>query len=83
MTAPDLTLIGHNLETLRQDVRELKFAADIDRQDQRTQRDTLIRQLGTSLGLFQGQIEARLSDMDNRLSRIETMLSDIARKLDA
>jgi hypothetical protein len=33
MPDPDLTLLGHRLETLQRDVREMKFAADVDRQD--------------------------------------------------
>jgi hypothetical protein len=90
MAEPDLTILGANIAALQQDVRDIKFAADVDRQDRRAERDTLVRHLGTSLGLFQGKVEAqlgdvnaKLADMDARLVRIETMLSDIARKLDA
>jgi hypothetical protein len=83
MSDPDFTIFGANIAALQQDVRDIKFAADVDRQDRRAERDVLVRQLGTSLGLFQGKIEAQLTDMNARLDRIETMLSDIAQKLDA
>ncbi len=83
MADADFSILGASIATLRQDVREIKFAADVDRQDRRSERDVLVRQLGTSLGLFQGKVEAQLSDVNTRLDRIETMLSDIARKLDA
>jgi hypothetical protein len=83
MPDPDFTILGSNIAALQQDIREIKFAADIDRQDRRSDRDVLVRQLGTSLGLFQGKVEAHLGDVNARLGRIETMLSDIARKIDA
>jgi hypothetical protein len=83
MPDPDFTILGVRIEALQRDVRDIKFAADVDRQDRRSERDVLVRQLGTSLGLFQGKVEAQLTDMNARLDRIETMLAAIARKLDA
>jgi len=83
MPDPDFTILGVRIEALQKDVRDIKFAADVDRQDRRAERDVLVRQLGTSLGLFQGKVEAQLTDISARLDRIETMLADIARKLDA
>jgi len=83
MPDPDFTILGIRIEALQKDVRDIKFAADVDRQDRRAERDVLVRQLGTSLGLFQGKVEAQLTDLGARLDRIETMLADIARKLDA
>jgi hypothetical protein len=79
MPDPDFTILGIRIEALQKDVRDIKFAADVDRQDRRAERDVLIRQLGTSLGLFQGKVEAQLTDISARLDRIETMLVDIAR----
>jgi len=81
MPDPDFTILGIRIEALQKDVRDIKFAADVDRQDRRAERDVLVRQLGTSLGLFQGKVEAQLTDLGARLDRIETMLADIARKL--
>ena len=83
MPDPDFTILGIRIAALQKDVRDIKFAADVDRQDRRAERDVLVRQLGTSLGLFQGKVEAQLTDLGARLDRIETMLADIARKLDA
>jgi hypothetical protein len=83
MPDPDFTILGVRIEALQKDVRDIKFAADVDRQDRRSERDVLVRQLGTSLGLFQGKVEDQLTDMNARLDRIEIMLTDIARKLDA
>ena len=83
MADPDFTILGIRIEALQRDVRDIKFAADVDRQDRRAERDVLVRQLGTSLGLFQGRVETQLTDISARLDRIETMLTDIARKLDA
>jgi hypothetical protein len=83
MPDPDFTILGVRIEALQKDVRDIKFAADVDRQDRRAERDVLVRQLGTSLGLFQGKVDAQLTDINARLDRIETMLTDIARKLDA
>ena len=79
MPDPDFTILGIRIEALQKDVRDIKFAADVDRQDRRAERDVLIRQLGTSLGLFQGKVEAQLTDISARLDRFETMLVDIAR----
>ena len=79
MPDPDFTILGIRIEALQNDVRDIKFAADVDRQDRRAERDVLVRQLG----LFQGKVEAQLTDLGARLDRIETMLADIARKLDA
>jgi hypothetical protein len=78
MPDPDFTILGIRIEALQKDVRDIKFAADVDRQDRRAERDVLVRQLG----LFQGKVEAQLTDLGARLDRIETMLADIARKLD-
>jgi hypothetical protein len=75
MADPDLTLLGRRIEALQQDVRDLKFAADVDRQDQRAQRDVLVRQLGTSLGLFQSKVEGQLAEMREQLDRMEAMLT--------
>jgi hypothetical protein len=75
MADPDLTLLGRRIEALQQDVRDLKFAADVDRQDQRAQRDVLVRQLGTSLGLFQSKVEDHLAEMREQLDRMEAMLT--------
>jgi hypothetical protein len=83
MADPDFTILGLRIEALQKDVRDIKFAADVDRQDRRSERDVLVRQLGTSLGLFQGKVESQLADLNARLDRIEIMLTDIARKLDA
>jgi hypothetical protein len=79
MVEPDLSLLGRRLEALQADIREIKFAAEVDRQDQRAQRDVLVRQLGTSIGLFQASVENQLADlrssMNERLDRIEVLLA--------
>jgi hypothetical protein len=77
MADPDLTLLGRRIEALQADVREIKFAADVDRQDQRAQRDVLVRQLGTSLGLFQGAVETQLTDMRQELGQMREQLDRI------
>jgi len=79
MPDPDFTILGIRIAALQKDVRDIKFAADVDRQARRVERDVPMRQLG----LFQGKVEAQLTDLGARLDRIETMLADIARKLDA
>jgi hypothetical protein len=83
MAEPDLSLLGRRLEALQADVREIKFAAEVDRQDQRAQRDVLVRQLGTSIGLFQASVENQLVDlrssMNERLDRIEVLLAAMSR----
>lgn len=94
MPDPDLTLLGRRIEAMHQDIHALKFAADVDRQDVRAARDVLVRTLGTSLGLFQSKVETQLGEMGSAVEtqlgemretvkRIEQLVIDIARKLDA
>lgn len=70
MAEPDLRLIGEQLKTIQADLRELKFAAEIDRRTTRSNFDHLVSEVGATLGRFEATMNHRLGEMNTRLEAL-------------
>jgi hypothetical protein len=70
MAEPELRLFGELLQTIQTDLRELKFAAEIDRKTARSNFDHLVSEVGATLGVFEAKMDHRLGEMSTRLDQL-------------
>ena len=66
-----LEFIGKQLQNIQAELREMKFAAEVERRNSRSAFDNLVIEVGVKLGTFEATIEHRLAAMDERLGRVE------------
>ena len=74
MAEISLELIGRRLDAIQTELREFKFAVDVDRRDAASWRSNLVIEIGAKLATFELHIDNRLAPMDERLARIEDLL---------
>ena len=77
MPDPDLNLVLTTVQRMQVELREMKFAAEIERANNRSSYDALVHQVGTAFGVFQGVINERLDAMDARLAVMDAKLDQI------
>lgn len=80
MAEISLELIGRRLDAIQTELREFKFAVDVDRRDAASWRSNLIIEVGAKLATFELRIDNRLAQMDERLARMEAVLQQILKK---
>jgi hypothetical protein len=74
--------IGRQLQTIQAELREMKFAAEVERRNSRSAFDNLVAELGVTLGTFEATIEHRLAVMDGRLEPIGRHLGTMQQQVD-
>ena len=84
MAEISLELIGRRLDAIQTELREFKFAVDVDRRDAASWRNSLVTEVGARLATFElridhrlGQMDGKLTQMDERLTRIEALLQQL------
>lgn len=77
MAEISLELIGRRLDAIQTELREFKFAVDVDRRDSASWRTNLITEVAAKLATFELRIDNRLAQVDERLARIEALLQQI------
>ena len=66
-----LELIGRRLDAIQTELREFKFAVDVDRRDAASWRTNLVIEVGAKLATFELRIDNRLAAMDERLPQMD------------
>lgn len=77
MAEISLELIGRRLDAIQTELREFKFAVDVDRRDAASWRTNLVIEVGAKLATFELHIDNRLAQMDEKLARTDERLARI------
>lgn len=85
-----LDFLASQLQRLFTELREIKTTADLDRRNGRAMYDNLAAEMSRAIGAVDAKLEIAVAHLDERLDvleqhfdRVEGLLADIARKLDA
>ena len=76
-----LELIGRRLDAIQTELREFKFAVDVDRRDAVSWRTNLVIEVGAKLATFELHIDNRLAAMDDKLAQAHETLAAVDEKL--
>ena len=74
MAEISLDLIGRRLDAIQTELRESKFAVDVDRRDAASWRTNLIIEVAAKLATFELRIDNRLAQMDEKLAQVDEKL---------
>lgn len=77
MAEISLDLIGRRLDAIQTELREFKFAVDVDRRDAASWRTNLVIEVGAKLATFELRIDNRLAQMDEKLAQVGDRLAGI------
>lgn len=77
MAEISLDLIGRRLDAIQTELREFKFAVDVDRRDAVSWRTNLVLEVGAKLATFELRIDNRLAQMDEKMGEIDGRLAQI------
>jgi hypothetical protein len=77
-----IELVGRQLQNIQAELREMKFAAEVERRNSRSAFDNLVAEVGVKLGTFEATIEHRLDAMDGRLGTMDGRLGNMQQQLD-
>ena len=83
MPEPTIEFIGKRLDAIQTELREIKFAADVDRSERHSSQRALVTELGTALGTFETRIDHRLAAMEHRIGSIDERLPAIEHRIDS
>jgi archaellum component FlaC len=78
-----IDFIGRQLQSIQAELREIKFAAEVERRNSRSAFDNLVIEVGVKLGTFEAAIEHRLGAMDERLEAMDERLEAMDERLEA
>jgi len=81
MAEISLELIGRRLDAIQTELREFKFAVDVDRRDAVSWRTNLVIEVGAKLATFELRIDNRLAAMDERLAGLDERLAQADQKI--
>jgi len=76
MAEISLDLIGRRLDAIQTELREFKFAVDVDRRDSVSWRTNFVLEVGEKLATFELRIDNRLAQMDEKLGQVEVKLDE-------
>jgi archaellum component FlaC len=76
-----LEFVGNQLQNIQAELREMKFAAEVERRNQHSAFSNLVTEVGIKLGTFEAMIEHRLGAMDGRLETMEDRLGTMDERL--
>ena len=83
MADNSIEFIGKQLQNIQAELREMKFAAEVERRNNRSAFDKLVVEVGIKLGTFETTIEHRLERVDNQLATMRQQLDRIEQLLTA
>jgi hypothetical protein len=64
-------------------VREMKFAADVDRRNSTSQYNNLVAEVGNIIGRLDTKVEFGFEAVNERIDRLETKVDSLEAKVDA
>jgi deoxyribodipyrimidine photolyase len=70
-----IDFIGKQLQNIQAELREMKFAAEVERRNSHSAFNNLVTEVGVKLGTFEVKIDHRLEEMQQQLNRIEQLLT--------
>ncbi len=73
--AVGLDCIQSALQSIQGDLREIKFAADVDRRNAASQYTNLVAEVGATIGPIGARLELFAEHMEERLDRLEALLT--------
>ena len=87
MAEPSLDFIGRQLQSIQAELRQLKFATDIDRTDATSRHNNLIAAVGIKIGAFEATIEQRIETLEGHLEghteqRLDALRDELIERLD-
>jgi hypothetical protein len=77
-----IEFVGRQLQNIQAELREMKFAAEVERRNNRSAFDNLVAEVGVKLGTFEATIEHRLEAMGGRLGTMDDRLGSMQQQLD-
>jgi deoxyribodipyrimidine photolyase len=69
-----IDFIGRQLQNIQAELREMKFAAEVERRNNRSALDNLVAEVGVKLGTFEAMIEHRLEAIDQQVGAVQQQL---------
>ena len=81
MAEPTLEFIGKQLGTIQAELRDIKFAADLDRRNTRTLFDNLATEVGAALGLFEVKVNDRLDTLTGQAKTLTGQFDQVRAQL--
>jgi hypothetical protein len=70
-----LDYIQSALQSIQGDLREIKFAGDVDRRNAASQYTNLVGEVGAAIGRIEARLELFAEHMEERLDRLEALLT--------
>ena len=70
-----IDFIGKQLQSIQAELREMKFATEVERRNSRSGFDSPVAEVGVKLATFEVKIDHRLEAMQQQLERIEQLLT--------
>jgi hypothetical protein len=72
-----IEFVGKQLQNIQAELREMKFAAEVERRNSHSAFSNLVTEVGVKLGTFEAMIEHRLEAMGGRLEAMEERLEHL------
>ena len=82
MAEISLGSIGRRLDAIQTELREFKFAVDVDRRDAASWRTNLVIEVAAKLATFELRIDNRLAQMDDGLGQIDERVAQMGEGVD-
>ena len=79
--AGSLDFIQAQLQSIQTELREMKFAAEVDRRNARSHYDNLVIEVGTAIGRMDAKVEMMAEHLEGRLDSMEGRLDNLAEQL--
>jgi DNA anti-recombination protein RmuC len=69
--------IARQLQNILAELREMKFAAEVERRNSRSALDNMVTEVGIKFDTFEAAVEHRLEAMDGRLGTVDERLATV------
>jgi len=80
--AVSLEVIQSQLKAIQTELREMKFAANVDRRNSKSQYDNLVAEVGMTIGKLDAKVELGFEVVNERIDRLEERLDGLDTRLD-
>jgi predicted nuclease with TOPRIM domain len=81
--AVSLECIQSQLKAIQTELREMKFAADVDRRNSASQYNNLVAEVGNLIGRLDTKVEFGFEAVNERIDRLEGRIDRLEGKVDA
>ena len=81
--AVSLEFIQSQLKAIQGDLREMRFAADVDRRNATSLYNNLVAEFGASIGKLDAKVEIGFEVVNERIDRLEGKVDRLEEKMEA